>query len=84
MPDFTEKVAAAYLDVDLASSTKTCLKYLYRLLSPRGVVMLQDRDFPHVIEVFDDERFWEEDVGCAKPRVDGLRIRKFLTIVKSN
>jgi len=32
MPYFKEPVAAIYLDVDLASSTRTCLKYLYPLL----------------------------------------------------
>ncbi len=38
MPHFREPVAAAYLDVDLASSTRTCLKYLWPLLSPGGMI----------------------------------------------
>jgi O-methyltransferase len=36
MPPFSNKICAAYLDVDLASSTRTCLKYLYPLII-RGV-----------------------------------------------
>ena len=43
---FNKRIAAAYLDVDLASSTKTCLKYLYPLLVPGGVIISQDGDFP--------------------------------------
>lgn len=59
MPLFSKKIAAAYLDVDLASSTKTCLKYLYPLIIPAGVLYSQDGDFPLVIKVFDDDEFWE-------------------------
>lgn len=81
MPAFTAKIAAAYLDVDLASSTKTCLKHLYPRLSPGGLLMSQDGDLPPVIEVFDDDRFWEGEVGCAKPPIDGLGTRKILTIL---
>ena len=36
MPSFDRPVAAAYLDVDLAASTKTCLKHLYPLLQVGG------------------------------------------------
>jgi len=82
MPDFSEKICAAYVDVDLASSTKTCLKYLYPLLIPGGVLVSQDGDFPLVIEVFDDDEFWENEVGCKKPHIEGLGSRKLLKIVK--
>ena len=67
MPLFNQRIAAAYLDVDLASSTRTCLKYLYPLLVPGGVIFSQDGDFPLVIEVFNNDQFWEEEVGCKKP-----------------
>lgn len=40
MPVFNERIIAAYIDVDLASSTKTCLKYLYPLLVPGGDYLL--------------------------------------------
>ncbi len=73
MPGFHEPVALAYLDVDLASSTRTCLKYLYPLLSPGGAIYSQDGDFPLVVEVFRDEKFWLEEVGCsAVPPIEGL------------
>ena len=74
----------AYLDVDLASSTKTCLKYLYPLVIPGGIIYSQDGDFPLVIEVFNDDRFWENEVGCKKPDIEGLGKKKLLKIIKEN
>lgn len=84
LPGFSEKVCAAYLDVDLASSTKTCLKYLYPKLVEGGVLVSQDGDFPLVIDVFDDDDFWENEIGCSKPVIVGLRKSKMLTIIKSS
>lgn len=81
MPAFREPIALAYLDVDLASSTRTCLKYLYPLISPGGAIYSQDGDFPLVIEVFKDEKFWIEEVGCAQIPVI-KNIGKKLTIIK--
>ena len=43
MPTFKEPIAAAYLDVDLVSSTQTCLKYLYPLIMPGGFLDLPGR-----------------------------------------
>lgn len=82
MPKFNEKICAAYIDVDLASSTKTCLKYLYPLLVPGGVLISQDGDFPLVIEAFDDDVFWEQEIGCKKPTIYGLGKNKMLKIIK--
>lgn len=83
MPGFDEEVAVAYLDVDLASSTRTCLKYLWPLVSPGGAVVSQDGDFPLVIDVFDDDVFWEQELGCAKPSMDGLGQSKMVVIRKA-
>ena len=81
MPVFKEKVALAYLDVDLAESTRTCLKYLYPLLQPGGVIVSQDGDFPMVINVFRDEEFWRKEVGCSSlPPIEGLG--KKITIIR--
>ena len=82
MPQFKEKIAFAYLDVDLASSTKTCLKYLYPLLSKGGIIMSQDGDFPLVADVFNDDDFWQNEIGVGKPNIEGLGIRKMLTVIK--
>ena len=82
MPSFDAPVCAAYIDVDLAASTRTCLKYLYPKLSPGGVLMSQDGDFPLVIDVFKDAEFWTMEVGETPPPVEGLGTSKMLKIVK--
>ncbi len=82
LPNFSQPVLAAYIDVDLASSTKTCLKYLYPLLVPGGSLVSQDGDFPLVVDVFQDKRFWEDEVGVPAPEVEGLGSQKMLRVVK--
>lgn len=82
MPDFSEKICAVYLDIDLASSTRTCLKYLYPLIVPGGVLFSQDGAFPLVVEVFDSNEFWEKEVGCKKPKIEGLGKAKLIKILK--
>jgi O-methyltransferase len=83
LPSFNEPLAAIYLDVDLAASTRTCIKYLYPLLEPGGVMFSQDGHLPLVIDVLDDDNFWQQEVGCAKPRMFGLGKKKLVKIVKA-
>ena len=82
MPTFGRPISAAYIDVDLASSTQTCLKYLYPLLVPGGVLVSQDGDFPLVIEAMEDPGFWTHEVGWPMPTMDGIGVRKIVTITK--
>lgn len=82
LPGFHEPLAAVYLDVDLASSTRTCLKHLYPLLQPGGVLFSQDGHLPLVLDVFRDEAFWRDEVACEPPEVLGLGKSKLLRITK--
>jgi O-methyltransferase len=82
LPTLKGPIAGVYLDVDLAASTRTCLKYFYPLLQEGGVLFSQDGHLPLVIGVFSDDRFWEEEVGYPKPRAEGLGTRKLIRIVK--
>ena len=82
MPEFSEPMVAIYLDVDLASSTRTCLKYLYPLLVPGGVIYSHDGLYPLVIDVLNDNEFWENEVGYPKPHIENLDNRKLVKIVK--
>jgi O-methyltransferase len=82
MPAFKEPVAAAFLDVDLASSTRTCLKYLFPLLAPGGVIYSHDGKFLQVIEVFNDDDFWLKELGCTKPPMPGLGKQQLIKLVK--
>lgn len=71
MPAFKTPVIAAFIDVDLASSTEDCLKYLYPLLVPGGVIMSQDGDFPLVIKVFENPASWKGE-GPPEPVIQNL------------
>jgi len=83
LPSLNEPVALAYIDVDLASSTRTCLKNLYPLLSEGGAIFSQDGDFPLVIEVLKDEAFWRDEVKCKKmPVIEHLG--KKITIIRKS
>jgi O-methyltransferase len=82
LPAFDEPIAALYVDVDLASSTRTCLKYLYPLISPGGYVFSQDGHLPLVIDVLTDTGFWEKDVGAPPPRFRGLGTSKLVSARK--
>jgi O-methyltransferase len=82
LPDLDIDIAGAYIDVDLASSTRTCIKHFYPRLLPGGFLVSQDGDFPLVIEVFDDDNFWENEVGCKKPKTHGLNRSKMLIVYK--
>jgi O-methyltransferase len=83
MPGFDRPIDIAYVDVDLASSTRTCLKYLFPRLLPGGRIYSQDGHLPLVIDVLRDERFWNVEVGVKKPRMDGLGSKKLVTIFKN-
>jgi O-methyltransferase len=80
LPSFNEPVAAAYVDVDLASSTRTCLRYLYPRLTPGGVIVSQDGDFPLVIDTLRDEQLWRGDIGCDPPKIEGLGKKKIVLV----
>lgn len=82
MPGFSGPVVAIYLDVDLASSTKTCLKQLWPQLVNGGILFSQDGHLSKVVEVLDDDEFWEREVGFPKPTFKGLRERKLVRAKK--
>ncbi len=82
MPGFNEPIAVAFVDVDLAASTRTCLQYLYPLLLPGGSIFSHDGHLPLCLEVFRDDRFWQDVVGSPRPDIPGLGRRKLLRIRK--
>jgi len=82
LPTLKGPLAGVYLDVDLAASTRTCLRYFYPLLQEGGLLFSQDGHLPLVIDVFSDERFWEQEVGYPKPDVEGLGTRKLIKVLK--
>jgi O-methyltransferase len=82
MPGFHEPVGVAYVDVDLESSTRTCIRFMYPRLVEGGVLFSQDGHLPWVIKLLRDEAFWRDEVGCPPPRMDGLGTRKLVAVHK--
>lgn len=82
MPGFKQPVGVAYIDVDLESSTRTCIRYLFPLLVPGGVLFSQDGHLPWVIDLLRDENFWRDEVGAQPSRIDGLGRNKLVAIYK--
>lgn len=82
MPHFRAPLAAAYIDVDLPSSTRTCIKFLYPLLSPGGLLFSQDAHLPPVTDVFEDENFWRNEIGVEKPKIEYSHHRAILWVRK--
>lgn len=78
---FTEPVAVGFIDVDLASSTRTCLEYLYPRLIPGGVLFSHDGHLPLCIEVLRNDEMWER-IGGPRPVISGLGTEKLVAIEK--
>jgi O-methyltransferase len=82
MPLFNRPVVAIFLDVDLAESEQTCLKYLYPLLISGGVLFSHDGHMNLVVDVYDNNDFWKKQVKSIRPEISGLGTQKLLKIVK--
>lgn len=61
------RVACAFLDVDLRSSIRDCLRGLWSRLEPGAAVFVHDVDRPGVVEPFLDEAFWADEIGAPRP-----------------
>ena len=81
MPSFTEPVAVGFVDVDLASSTRTCLEWLYPRLIPGGVLFSHDGHLPLCLEVLRDTAMWQR-IGGPAPEIVGLGTHKLVSIQK--
>lgn len=73
-------IDVAVLDVDLAASTRTCLRHLWPRLDPQGVLFTQDGHLREVVELLGDADFWWREIGAAPPAIPGLGRRKLLAI----
>jgi len=80
LPGFTEPVDVVLLDVDLLSSTRTCLVHLAPRLRPGGVIFTQDGHLRAIAALLADPAFWRDEVGVAPPHIPLVGREKFLAI----
>lgn len=67
LPALTEPIAFAFLDVDLASSMRDCLKYIWPLLVEGGAVYTDDSCDMEVVRVWFDDEWWQRELGQGAP-----------------
>lgn len=60
-------VAFAFLDVDLESSTRDCLRALWPRLVEQGAIYSDDAGDLDVVRVYFDEPWWREQFGIDAP-----------------
>jgi O-methyltransferase len=75
-------IAAVYLDVDLAASTRECLRHFYRWMAPGCALYSQDGHLPLVLAVFEDRAFWRSEFGVEPPPVEGAWRTKLIRLTK--
>ena len=62
-----DPIVFGFLDVDLASSTRDCLRYLWPLMVEDALIYTDDAADLDVVRVFFDEAWWQATLGCAAP-----------------
>jgi hypothetical protein len=62
-----DPVAFAFLDVDLARSTRECLRHLWPLLIEGGAIYSDDAGDLDVISVYFDTPWWRDTLGIPAP-----------------
>lgn len=58
LPDFTEPVAFVFCDADLKESVRTCLKYLWPLMSDGGIFFTHEAHHLEIGQLFFDDTLW--------------------------
>lgn len=82
LPLFKEPIGAAYIDVDLLSSTETCIENFYPLLVPGGALFSQDGHLPWIVDLMKNDEFWNKKIKRSRPEIEGLGRKKLLKIKK--
>jgi len=62
-----EKIDFLFLDVDLVSSTKDCIFYLWSHLVKGGYCYTDDACDIDVVKVWFDEKWWKKNLKCKAP-----------------
>lgn len=79
LPLFRRPVDVVLLDVDLLSSTRTCLRELFPQLTSDGVLYSQDGHLVAIVELLQDQEFWR-GLGVSPPPIEGLGRAKLLRL----
>jgi len=67
LKDLRGPIAFAFLDVDLASSMRDCVRHIWPRLEDGGFVYTDDSCDMEVVRVWFDDEWWRSEVGCRAP-----------------
>jgi O-methyltransferase len=61
------RLVFGFLDVDLVSSMRDCVKHLWPLLVDQGYFYTDDSCDIEVVKMWFDKDFWQREIGCEAP-----------------
>jgi O-methyltransferase len=72
LPAFPEpEIDIVFIDVDLQSSMRTCIRYLYPRLRPGGFFFTHEAHLESTAEAFGDRDWWRSEMGSEPPPLVG-------------
>jgi hypothetical protein len=63
----SKPIVFAFLDVDLASSMKDCIKHIWPLIVDGGMIYTDDSCDMEVVKVWFNEAWWKSEIGATAP-----------------
>ncbi len=67
LKNLADPIAFAFLDVDLASSLRDCLRYIWPLLIDGGVIYTDDSCDMEAVQVWFDQVWWQRELHVSAP-----------------
>lgn len=67
LPKHKEKISFIFMDVDLSSSTKTCIKYLWPKLNNNAYIYTDDACDMEVVKIWFDKDWWNKNLSQVPP-----------------
>tara|TARA_B100001027_G_C16228285_1_gene313266 strand:+ start:183 stop:1037 length:855 start_codon:yes stop_codon:yes gene_type:complete len=67
LPNHKEEISFIFMDVDLSSSTKTCIKYLWPKLNDNSFVYTDDACDMEVVNIWFDNNWWNKNLSQNAP-----------------
>ena len=61
------KLVFAFVDVDLTSSMKDCIRHLWPRLADEGLIYTDDSCDMEVVRVWFDDAWWQQELGSRAP-----------------
>jgi O-methyltransferase len=67
LPQFSERIVLAFIDVDLEASLDACVRYIWPRLTDGGHLFSDEALETNYVALFYSERWWQENFGRTPP-----------------